>query len=263
MIAKPPNALAARRPRGPGEHWPMLQMSAALAGVGGRRFDTQGASAVRSPFGAAIRLTSASVGHARCRWRDAGINLSDGRPFSVFLWARVVTDGDAAFLSQLINSPSNYSGFMLWTPGTGVVRTFVNGSTRAEATLPIGTWTHLAATWDGTTARLWVDGALGGSGACPLPASGGADLLLGGYYTNGADTGLPGPSFCGNYEVANLRIARRAAGQAEVQADRADAWRTLRPRPAAAGRAGAIGGGGGSATSRGGLFLGIGLSLCR
>ncbi len=52
--------------------------------------------------------------------------------------------------------------------------------TGATATGTAGTWTHLAATYDGTTLRLYVNGVLQNSVAAPLPFDSAESLYIGG-----------------------------------------------------------------------------------
>ncbi len=82
---------------------------------------------------------------------------------------------------------------------------------RATAALALNTWTHLAATYDGTTLRLYVNGALAGSRAVasPLVTSTGV-LRLGG-------NSVWGESFAGR--IDEVRLYNRALTVAEIQAD--------------------------------------------
>jgi len=65
--------------------------------------------------------------------------------------------------------------------GSGIV--FITGSGNFAAsgtTLPVGQWTHLAGTFDGSTLRLYVNGELKASSAGTLGAPNGASLMIGG-----------------------------------------------------------------------------------
>jgi glucose/arabinose dehydrogenase/fibronectin type 3 domain-containing protein len=91
---------------------------------------------------------------------------------------------------------------------------FVGGDrdTRAALALPLGVWTHLAVTYDGTTIRLYVNGALASSlggvvGA--MPNSTGA-LRIGG-------NNVWGEWFSGR--IDEVRIYDHALTQAELQSD--------------------------------------------
>ncbi len=77
--------------------------------------------------------------------------------------------------------------------------------------LPLGTWSHLAVTYDGTTLRLYVNGSPAGSLAVggAVPASSGP-LRIGG-------NSIWGEWFAGS--IDSVRVYNRALSQAEVQAD--------------------------------------------
>ncbi|WP_428938320.1 FG-GAP-like repeat-containing protein [Fontivita pretiosa] len=89
----------------------------------------------------------------------------------------------------------------------------VNGANRmAEgAALPLNTWSHLAATYDGATLRLFVNGALSASLAVAgtITTSDGA-LRIGG-------NSLWGEFFAGR--IDDVRIYNRALSVSEIQAD--------------------------------------------
>jgi len=81
----------------------------------------------------------------------------------------------------------------------------------ATSQLPLNTWTHLAATYDGATLRLFVNGVQAGSlalsGAMTVSASPlriGGNAVWGEYFT-----GL----------IDEVRVYNRALGQAEIQSD--------------------------------------------
>jgi glucose/arabinose dehydrogenase len=82
---------------------------------------------------------------------------------------------------------------------------------RGTAQLPVNTWSHLAATYDGSTLRLYINGAQVGSrvGAGALITSTGA-LRVGG-------NSLWGEYFAGR--IDEVRVYSRALSAAEIQAD--------------------------------------------
>lgn len=90
---------------------------------------------------------------------------------------------------------------------------FVNGQNRTVqgSTVPLGVWTHLAGTYDGTVLRLYVNGSEAASLAIAgsIPTSSGA-LRIGG-------NGLWGEYFQG--VIDEVRIYNRALSGAEIQAD--------------------------------------------
>ncbi len=103
-----------------------------------------------------------------------------------------------------------YSGTDTGRP-SAEVRTTTTAETRGTASLPTGTWSHLAATYDGTTLRLYVNGtqvssrALSGSiGVTSGALRIGGNLIWGEYFK-----GL----------IDEVRIYRRALTAGELQAD--------------------------------------------
>lgn len=106
------------------------------------------------------------------------------------------------------------------SPGTanrpsGHVFSGADFDTRGTAQLALNTWTHLAATWDGVTLRLYVNGiqvstlAIGGS----MPNSS-APLHFGG-------NAIWGEWFGGRLD--EIRIYSRALSASEIQADMSQA----------------------------------------
>ncbi|HWP40705.1 MAG TPA: LamG domain-containing protein, partial [Tepidisphaeraceae bacterium] len=89
----------------------------------------------------------------------------------------------------------------------------VNGANRmAEgAALPLNTWSHLAATYDGATLRLFVNGALSASlSVAGLITTSDGPLRIGG-------NSLWGEYFAGR--IDDVRIYNRALSVSEIQAD--------------------------------------------
>ena len=81
----------------------------------------------------------------------------------------------------------------------------------ASTGLPVNTWTHLAATWDGTTVRIYVNGVQVASKAI------GQTILT----TNGS-LRFGGNSVWGEYfngKIDEVRVYKRALSQSEIQAD--------------------------------------------
>jgi RHS repeat-associated protein len=91
----------------------------------------------------------------------------------------------------------------------------INNGTTTPATygpsaFPTAQWAHLAGTWDGTTAKLYVDGTLVKTQAMAGPIAPGSDML----YIGGLGTGYVDGT------IDEARIYNRALSQTEVQADR-------------------------------------------
>ena len=90
---------------------------------------------------------------------------------------------------------------------------FLGGERNAvgPAAIPMNAWTHLAVTYDGTTVRLYVNGAASGTAAFTgsIPASTGV-LRIGG-------NSIWGEWYKGSLD--ELRLYNRALSPAEIQAD--------------------------------------------
>ncbi|MEU3598821.1 LamG domain-containing protein [Streptomyces sp. NPDC006798] len=103
-------------------------------------------------------------------------------------------------------------GFQLRVSGSGQVILEHSGASSLTATQTIasGTWSHLAVSYNGTTATLYVNGEFAGSATIAYAADGGAALRIGstqnGTYFSGA--------------VDEVRIWNRGRSQAELTEDR-------------------------------------------
>ena len=95
-------------------------------------------------------------------------------------------------------------------PGAGGTFGSTNQNVFATATLPVNTWTHLAATYDQAMLRLYVNGAQVATGAQTAPVSTSNSAL-----TIGAD--FYGEFFQGVLD--EVRIYNRALGVSEIQTD--------------------------------------------
>ena len=107
------------------------------------------------------------------------------------------------------------SGPMLWIDHLGGNHRLTLAGGLADyldtgTTATAGEWRHHAATWDGTTARYYINGALVASRASPGPGS--SDTWRIGAY-GGAPTGF----FDGL--IDDVRIYNRALGESEIDAD--------------------------------------------
>jgi chitodextrinase len=97
-------------------------------------------------------------------------------------------------------------------PGAGATFGTANQNVFGTAVLPVNSWTHLAATYDGTALRLFVNGIQVASGAQTAPVSTSNAVL-----TIGAN--FYGEHFAGL--IDEVRIYNRALTAGEIQADMA------------------------------------------
>ncbi|MDQ8198908.1 carbohydrate binding domain-containing protein [Pelagicoccus enzymogenes] len=115
-----------------------------------------------------------------------------------------VNEDDHFWMLSTIGSGGNKLRFRLKTDG-GVTQTLVGNSV-----LPINTWTHVAATFDGSEMRVYVNGQLDGTlshaGSIALDSS--VPAVIG-------DQPQGGRSFDGR--IDDLRIYRRALSASELQ----------------------------------------------
>jgi hypothetical protein len=96
-------------------------------------------------------------------------------------------------------------------PAMGVRIAGVEQSLKGGARLAANVWTHLAATYDGATLRLYVNGTLAASRAQSGPmATTTSSLRIGG-------NGVWGEYF--QWRIDEVRIYNRALSQAEIQSD--------------------------------------------
>ena len=98
-------------------------------------------------------------------------------------------------------------------PAAGGTWTTGNQNTFGPSVLAVNTWTHLAATFDGATVRLYVNGVQVASQAqtAPLATTSGTLQIGGDSY--------PNEYFAGR--IDEVRIYNRALSAAEIQTDMA------------------------------------------
>jgi hypothetical protein len=130
---------------------------------------------------------------------NAGLNPAATLPFTIEFWANPAsTDNDDAPLSNRV-AAGNRSGWVFFQrdPGTGWNFRMYNGAGSGlgwdltGGTSTLGAWNHVVATWDGSAALLYVNGALADSSNDPAAtgvynASGSATLFVA-----SSDTGSP------------------------------------------------------------------------
>jgi hypothetical protein len=168
-------------------------------------------------FGQAL-VTDGSSGHV-----DLGGLDVDAPELTVMAWINADDFGvyDARILSKSTGSATDEHIFMLSTIGGSHLRFRLrtNGSTSTlignGGTLGAGTWIHAAATYDGTTMRLYQDGVEVGS----APKSGPVAVDPGVALWMAANPGEPGQVFDGR--IDEVKIFERALDAAEIQTEMA------------------------------------------
>jgi hypothetical protein len=98
---------------------------------------------------------------------------------------------------------------------SGHVFTTGDLDTRGTAQLPLNTWSHLAATWDGATLRLYVNGVQASS-----RATNGSIVTSAGPLRFGGNS-VWGEWFAGRLD--EIRVYSRALTATEIQTDMASA----------------------------------------
>jgi Concanavalin A-like lectin/glucanases superfamily len=141
------------------------------------------------------------------------LDLAPGMTLSAWVKPTTVADWRTVLLKERPGSLS-YALYAATDNSRPQTEIAVSGQreARGPAALPVGVWTHLAATYDGATVRLFVDGMQVASAAATgtLANSTGA-LRIGG-------NAVWGEWFSGL--IDEVRVYERALGAAEIQADR-------------------------------------------
>lgn len=148
--------------------------------------------------------TRVAIGHPELVSRD---------PFTIALWARA--DMMAGQLMSIVSKPASVAtidnvisfgisptGSVFWESSQGTLVT--NADLR-------GAWHHLAAAWDGTTRKLFVDGVRVGMDNVQFDDSL-LDVAIGGDL----DNGIPAIFFIG--EIDQLELHPRALDASEIDA---------------------------------------------
>ncbi|MEU9678835.1 LamG domain-containing protein [Streptomyces parvus] len=171
------------------------------------------------PFtGRELIPVTGSEGHAETALRldgvDAHLDLGDraplhfgGKPYSIEAWVK-----PAALEGPVLGRGEEY---LLGVDANGAVFLTHDGAPAtltSTETLTADTWAHVAATFDGTTAKLYVNGRPAGSAALPFTPATGATTLVGKQSSGGADSFFDG-------DMDELRIWNRVRSAAELTAD--------------------------------------------
>lgn len=90
------------------------------------------------------------------------LDFEDGATFSIEAWINT-TDTEGFIAGKLMHDGMSFHGWMLVYNDTTGFRFHRHGSTSVAGAIgvaPPGTWAHVVGTFDGATARLYVNGAL-------------------------------------------------------------------------------------------------------
>ncbi|MFF0216054.1 LamG domain-containing protein [Streptomyces vinaceus] len=165
------------------------------------------------PFtGRELVPVTGTEGHAETALRltgtDPGVDLGD---------PAVLRFGGKAYSIEAWVKPGSHDGpvlgrggeYLLAVDAGGLVSLTHEGAPApllSTETVPVDAYTHIAATFDGTTAKLYVNGSPAGSGALPFTPATGADTVIG---KDGAGDHFEG-------DLDELRIWNRVRSQAEL-----------------------------------------------
>ena len=166
-------------------------------------------------YGSGVRLTGGYLSVAN----STSLNIS-GTGLTLSAWVNPGGGGGdqvllGKFWGSTMSAPIYQYGVELQNNGT-VPHFFVGTSgglreTSMGSGLPVGVWSHLAVTFDGSTARYYLNGNLVASPTMSATLSARTSVM-----NIGADLG---PSQLFNGSLDDLRLYGRAESQAEVQAD--------------------------------------------
>jgi hypothetical protein len=145
--------------------------------------------------------------------------------YSIEAWVKPLAQVSDPIDQDLIFGQSfGHCQLVARTGSSGVRLAFSFGTSHTsfyEATgtseIPIGRFSHLAGTWDGTTLRLYINGVLNAqSSSHAAPVDSGCPFYLGGFYSPAADScGYVNQFFNGLIDEASYY--NRALSGAEIQ----------------------------------------------
>lgn len=122
---------------------------------------------------------------------NAAINPSATQPFTIEAWVKPTIDGLSNAQAPLFNrhSAGNRQGWVFFQRGSGTGFNFrmynENGGNQSVditgGAYTVGQWNHLVATWDGTTATLYVNGSFAGAQTAGYVANTDVPFSIGAY----------------------------------------------------------------------------------
>ncbi|MGI5170172.1 LamG-like jellyroll fold domain-containing protein [Spirillospora sp. CA-253888] len=130
-----------------------------------------------------------------------------GKPYTIEAWIKPAADN-----GPVVSRGASYQ--LAVDAGGSVALTHgAQQPLKAGIPLPKGAYSHIAATFDGTTASIYVNGRLAASGALPYTEDAGAATVIGGTAGAGAASG----HFAG--DVDEVRVWNRTRVPTEIRED--------------------------------------------
>ena len=125
-------------------------------------------------------------------------------PTAFTSWSRIIDFGNGA---------GNNNVLLSYTYGTSGKPAFYVGGSQFAATsaIPLNQWTHIAATLNGTTATIYINGSAAGTGNFPIPA----DVVRTKNYIGRSNWGTGDPDASAVFD--DLRIWNVARSASEIQ----------------------------------------------
>jgi hypothetical protein len=147
---------------------------------------------------------------------NGSLNVTDG--FTLEAWIRRTTGSASGELLIDRRATGGSYGYALAIQSSGVLAVVTasaseTGFTQGTTPIPMDRWTHVAATWDGSTLRLYVNGELE-----PGAVSFSGPVYYPGTYETLLGTSVTGASASFRGEIDEMRIWSVARTAAELQA---------------------------------------------
>lgn len=123
---------------------------------------------------------------------EASDPLTSGSDHTISAWIYRTGSPDGSNGGGIVGSWQTNQGYMLWLAPDNTLAYPINASSHLNSgvTTTINTWYHVVGTYDGSTARIYVDGVLQNSQADTFTSSGAALQI--GAYAQASSTTFPG-----------------------------------------------------------------------
>ncbi|MES2440854.1 MAG: LamG domain-containing protein [Verrucomicrobiota bacterium] len=122
------------------------------------------------------------------------LNPATSQPFTIEFWAKPnTTTNDDVPVNNRVGGSGNRSGWVFFQRAAGWNFRMYSGAGTAAGPDPVGgtstlgVWSHVVATWDGTTARLYVNGTFATSATGTYAASSAAVFSVGALADGASD----------------------------------------------------------------------------